>query len=408
MSFLAFARKNAVWLFAGGLMTFGSGFGQTFFISIFAGEIRQEFDLTDGEWGGIYTAGTLISAAMMMLFGGLVDRVTSRTAACLSIVGLGLVCLAMAANTTALVLIGIVFGLRFFGQGMAGHIAMVSAARWFSSNRGRAVSLISLGFSFGEALLPIIFVLIMTAAGWRSAWVVAAFVAFALALVLFRLLRQERSPKSETQASEARPGMLGRHWTRKDMLGHWLFWMILPAYICPSIFSTALFFQQVHLAEVKGWPLAGFVALIPVATTTTIIMMLVSGWLVDRFGSWVIQSIYLLPAAAAYVVIANGVGLEAAALGLFLHGVMQGMSSTLAGTFWPEFFGTRHIGSIRALAMSVMVFGSALGPGVTGYLIDQGIPFPDQMVGIAIIYVVACAICAAAMFRARRLIPAAA
>ena len=70
---LAFLSRNAPWLAAGGLLTFLSSFGQTFFISIFAGEIRADFGLSHGEWGGIYSLGTAASAAMMIWTGALTD-----------------------------------------------------------------------------------------------------------------------------------------------------------------------------------------------------------------------------------------------------------------------------------------------------------------------------------------------
>lgn len=52
-----FLKANAPWLGAGALMTLASSFGQTFFIAIFAGEIRAEFGLGHGAWGAIYTLG---------------------------------------------------------------------------------------------------------------------------------------------------------------------------------------------------------------------------------------------------------------------------------------------------------------------------------------------------------------
>ena len=42
----------------------------------------------------------------------------------------------------------------------------------------------------------------------------------------------------------------------------------------------------------------------------------------------------------------------------------------MASAFWAEFYGTRHIGAIKAMAAALMVFGSAIGPGLTGALID--------------------------------------
>ncbi len=56
-------------------MYFSSCFGQTFFISLYASEIRGTFNLSHGEWGSIYALGTLLSALAMLLFGGIVDKI---------------------------------------------------------------------------------------------------------------------------------------------------------------------------------------------------------------------------------------------------------------------------------------------------------------------------------------------
>ena len=73
MRFFDFLRLNLPWLSAGFLLTFLSSFGQTFFISLFAGEIRLAFGLSHGEWGGLYSLGTFASAMVMIWAGGLTD-----------------------------------------------------------------------------------------------------------------------------------------------------------------------------------------------------------------------------------------------------------------------------------------------------------------------------------------------
>ena len=47
MSFYDFLSKNKKWLGAGALLTLSSSYGQTFFISLFAGQIMNDFSLTD-------------------------------------------------------------------------------------------------------------------------------------------------------------------------------------------------------------------------------------------------------------------------------------------------------------------------------------------------------------------------
>ena len=83
MNTFKFARENARWLAAGILLTWSSSFGQTYFISLSAGEIREAFNLSHGEWGGIYTIGTTISAILLVQIGWVADRLRVRTLALL-------------------------------------------------------------------------------------------------------------------------------------------------------------------------------------------------------------------------------------------------------------------------------------------------------------------------------------
>ena len=131
----AFLRSNAAFLLTGALLTLTSSFGQTFFISVFAGQIMESFSLTDGEWGLIYSAGTTASAVVMVWSGVLTDRFRVRTLGALVLVGLAGACLFMAFNPFAALLPLSIFLLRFTGQGMTSHIAVVAMARWFVPSR---------------------------------------------------------------------------------------------------------------------------------------------------------------------------------------------------------------------------------------------------------------------------------
>ena len=51
---ITFLRDNARWISGGFLLTFFSSFGQTFFIGLSGEELRAKFDLSDGEFGGVY------------------------------------------------------------------------------------------------------------------------------------------------------------------------------------------------------------------------------------------------------------------------------------------------------------------------------------------------------------------
>ncbi|WP_306044410.1 nitrate/nitrite transporter [Nioella sp. MMSF_3534] len=385
---LSFLRDNAAFLLAGALLSFTSSFGQTFFISIFAGEIMSTFSLSDGDWGLIYSLGTTASAIVMVWSGVLTDRLRVRVLGAIVFAGLAFACLFMAFNPYAAFLPLSIFLLRFTGQGMTSHIAMVAMARWFVATRGKALAIAASGYAVGEAILPVLFVAAMTLIDWHYLWMVAALFILLMLPVMQRLLRQERTPQSLAESDNAL-GMNGRHWTRKEMLRHPLFWFVLPSILGPSAFVTALFFQQVHLAEVKGWSHVGFVALFPVYTGVSTLFMLLAGWAIDRFGTKRLMPFYQIPIAISFVVMASAESLWGAALAFALMAMTTGANSTLPSAFWAEFYGTRHIGGIKSIATAAMVLGSAIGPAISGVLIDRGITFPEQMLGITMWFLLA-------------------
>lgn len=406
MTFPQFMRQNARWLIAGSLLTLMSSFGQTFFISVFSGVIRQEFSLTHGAWGGIYSAGTLVSAFVMIWAGTLTDRFRVRSLGVVCLGTLAVACLAMAAIPSVWALPFVIFALRLSGQGMISHIAMVSMARWFVKMRGRALAVASLGFAIGEALLPLTFVALLTIQPWRNLWIIAALLVLLSIPLLYWLLKSERTPKSVSEDLQS-VGMSERHWLRREVLSSRLFWFMVPTLLGPSTFVTAFFFQQVHLAETKGWSHASLVALFPLLTIIGVGATLVSGWAVDRFGTTRLAPVFQLPMVGAFLVLCFAQTLFGAALAIVFMSLSIGASSTIPGAFWAEFFGTRHLGSIKAMTTAVMVLGSAIGPGLTGLLIDFGVIFEDQMIGIALYFIFASGMAWLGIKRAKHLLPVA-
>ncbi len=403
MTTLSFLRTNARWLFAGALLTFLSSFGQTFFISIFAGEIRAEYGLSHGEWGGIYTLGTTASAIVMVWAGGLTDRFRARALGWVVLGMLMFACLSMAFNHAVWALPLVIFALRFSGQGMSTHIAAVAMSRWFIATRGKALSVASLGFSFGEALLPLIFVSLMALYDWRMLWVGAALVAFLGIPTLIGLLRQERTPQSMTHSDQSM-GMQARHWTRSETLHHWLFWFMVPALLGPGAFNTAFFFHQVHFAEVKSIAHVDLVAMFPFYTIISIGAMIASGWALDRLGTGRLIPWFQLPMVAAFLAFAYASGTPTLLLGFFFLALTTGFNTTLPMAFWAEFYGTRNLGAIKAMAVAVMVLGSAIGPGITGYGIDLGLGIETQYILIAGYFIFATVMMAIGVNRARPLL----
>ena len=400
-----FILQNARWLAATALLYFCSCFGQTFFISLFAGEIRETFNLSHGDWGFIYSGGTLASAMAMLCFGGYVDKYKISLNIKIVVISLSLICLAMTFVKQVWILPFIIFGLRFFGQGMLIHIPAVAIGKWYGKNKGKALSLSIMGFSIGEAILPVIFVSLFILIGWRNSWLVGTIILFITLPIIINLLSNERIPNSSQENIIDQVGMGSKHWKRKEVLKHWVFWSVIIPFLIPPIFSTAFFFNMVHLTEIKSWSLITFTSLFPFYTGMSILTTLISGWILDKFGVEKILPFYLLPMALGLLVFSYSDTYMTAAIGFSFLGMTQGLAMMIGGTFWPVYYGTKNLGSVRSLSTSCMVFGTAIGPAVVGKLLDFSINYNLILLGMSFLAIIASVSLWFIMLKAPALLP---
>ena len=381
MSIITFLRENARWIVGGFLLTFFSSFGQTFFISLSAGDIRAEHGLSHGQFGGLYMIATLASALTLPQLGKVVDRVPIAVVAAFTIPAL-MAAISMSFATNVIWLGITIYALRLFGQGMMTHISMTAMGRWFSAQRGRAVSLATLGHNFGEAVFPSVFIFAAYALGWRGTWLAAAVV---LALVawpaIVMLMRVERTPRA-TDGPERRTAL--RDWTRGEVLRDPIFWLCLSGVLAPGFIGTTVFFHQVYLSELRGSAPEDFASSFIVMSSMTIVFALVAGQLIDRFSAIRVLPSFLLPLAASCLVLATTQSPWGAYAFMALMGISYGFSSTLFGALWPELYGAGHLGSIRAVIVAMMVLATAMGPGLTGWLIDIGVSYPAQIAAMGV------------------------
>jgi len=378
LTFGHFLSSNARWLAGGVLLTFCSSVGQTFFIASFAGAIRADFGLSHGSFGLIYMVATLGSAVSLVFIGRVLDSV-AVFAAVLIIALAGSAALMASANTVPVLLLTI-YLLRLLGQGMMTHTAMVAMGKWFVAERGRAVSVTTTGHQLGEGVLPIALVALVAIADWRTAWQLASILLLIIALPLsFLCLSIPRSPsRIDVQISEK-----GRQWTRPETLKDAPFWLVCTGVFAPSFIGTSVFFHQVHLSNIKHWPPEVIAGSFVVMAITSVFVGLITGQLVDRFTARRLLPMFLFPLTIGCALLSLATNSWAMVLFMFLLGTSYGVSSAVFGAIWPEVYGTRHLGAIRSVVSAVMVFASALGPGMTGWLIDQGIGFEWQLIFMA-------------------------
>lgn len=404
MQYVSFARANWRFLSFGMLLAFFTSFGQTYFIGLFGAEIRAEFAVSHGTFGLAYSAATLASGLSLIWLGRLIDDIDLRVF-CLVVCGaLAAACFFMAL-VPGIVTLGIAFFmLRLTGQGLLSHAYVISMARYFEKDRGKAVSVATLGHPIGEAVFPIVIVALIAAIGWRDTWFAFAALGLVVLLPLVLFLLRGHGARHDAHLAKTNEEITNdgrRHWTRAEVVRDPRFWAIQVGVLAPSFLFTGFFFHQVHLAAYKGWSLEWLATSFTGYAVASVVTALFVGPLIDRYGARRLAPVFLPPLTFAMLLLIFFDAPAAAFIYMLSAGTCVGLMFTIIAAVWAELYGTRHLGAIRALVMALLVIGSALSPGIFGWLIDQGVSF-ETMASGGLAWALAAVVCYVFAFRPQR------
>jgi|TARA_B100001094_G_scaffold276424_1_gene284614 MFS family permease len=365
-----FIHKNFNLLFFGFLIAFSSGFGQTFFISLFSNDFRATFNLSNTEFGSIYSIATVLSAITIIWAGKLIDTVNLKKYTLTIVFGMAIACLMASLAFNIFFLFLTIYFLRLFGQGLMGHTSRTTIARYFNTNRGKALAISGFGFYIGEMFYPIIIVFLILTIGWRLTWFSSSiFVFVILGLSFYFLLRNnnfkiEKNLNNNTEFQQV-------SWRRRDVLKDTKFYIYLPLSLLMSFTVTGFLFHQVFIADIKSWTMMNLAQSFIFFAVSGLIGSIFSGLLVDKFTGRKLIPFHLIPMALILVslLFSNHVYI----LYLYMAGLgfSNGFTENISNSLWAEMYGVNNLGSIKALLTFFGVLASASSPFLYGILLDQ-------------------------------------
>jgi MFS family permease len=368
--YVRFLRRYPAHVGFGFVLTFFSSLGQTFLISLYVPHILADFGLTNAVFGSLYAVATIGSSLLLMMFGGRIDYRPLAGYTYKTIVLLSAASIALGLTRHYLFLPPALLGLRFAGQGLMTHISQTVLGRHFHKDRGKALSLSSLGFSAGEMVFPLFIALTIPIVGWRTSLALNAVV---LLLVLLPTLRAfPLDELARPTESGSPPARTTAQW---GLLKTPLFWRLAPSIVLLSLTNTGFFFYQLVFAQSRGWPAAWYSLIFTGYAVSRFAFGLAGGILVDRVGARRLFSAHVLPLVLGFVLIGFISAPWAVVVFLFLAGVTLGSSSPIKSALFAELHGTARLGGVRSVYTAFMVLGTAMGPMVFGALLDVGVGF---------------------------------
>lgn len=384
-----FTRKHYPLLLFGLVTAFFGNYGQSFFIAWFGESFLTDFELTNSEYGMVYSSATLVSGFIILYVGALLDKVQLHRFSLFTSAGLAVACFLLYFASSVWHLILAIFLLRFCGQGLMFHIAYTSMAKYFNQNRGKAIGVVGFGMPLGEAILPALAVVLIANLGWRETWLALGIFLLILYWPAMLALLKKAKPRLEEFQSQVESDVVQQNsWSRMQVIKDFRFWLLIPAVMAPAFIVTGIFIHQAVLLHSKQWSEAWFATCFVVYAFSHLKASLVIGSLVDKHSGKKLAQYYLLPMLAGVALLALNINFEIIALlFMFLTGLTIGASGPVIGSLWVETYGNQHIGAIRSMVTSIMVVSTAISPVLFGWLFDRGLSY-EQMALLIIIYII--------------------
>jgi len=279
--------------------------------------------------------------------------------------------------------------MRFSGQGLMSHTSSTTISRYFNKRRGRALSSIWFGLSSAEFILPILIIFFLTIFSWRIIWqFISLIILIVLPIVVFYTIKNITIDSRESLGLEKNEKKLKdiKSWKRSEVLKDFRFYIISLNMLAMPWIATGVFIYQSFIAESKLWDIYIIPKSYMFYSITSIITLITSGFLVDKFTSRKLIPFMNLPLLFGLLILYFYDFSYSAYVFFGFVGISNGLANILGSSTWAEIYGVRYIGSIKALTTAFMVFATAFGTALFGFLIDKGFTI-EHIALVSILYI---------------------
>ena len=270
---------------------------------------------------------------------------------------------------------------------MMSHTATTTISRYFTKSRGKALSTIWFGLSTAEFILPVLVVYLLTIFTWQNIWIsISILVLIFLPITSFVLIKKLNFESREESNDQDVSNRTIKQWKRIEVLKDYRFYIVCLNMLAMPWIATGVFVYQSFITESKSWGTFVIAQSFMVYSILSVITLLASGFLIDKFTSRKLLIFMNIPLLFSTIVLIFFNNPLTAFVFLGLIGISNGLANVLGSSTWAEIYGVKHIGSIKALTTALMVFATAFGTALFGILIDKGFSI-EQIALVSFIYI---------------------
>ena len=347
---------------------------------VFVAPMQATLGIGSASFGLGLTARLIGFAASGPIVGRILDRYGARTPLSVTVVIFGgsVVLLGQVQAGWQLIALQMFMGVLGF-WGSSSLYFSVMASQWFIRQRGKAMSIMFVGFPAGIAISAPITQALIDVFGWRNAWAILGITGSAVVFIIARLVLRDRPedlglvpdglPVNPDERNGQEPSS-DLSWTVHDAIRTGAFWRMAIAFgtimfgmSAIGLFWVAYFIDRGFTPNIATWALAAY------ATSQAATSIFLAG-LVDRYQSRFLAMFGYVSFFAAFLLMLNATLMWQMFAAGALAGAGVGTGMLLQAHMWPGYFGRANIGSIRGAALPLTLMFSGVGSAATGFIFD--------------------------------------
>ncbi len=342
---------------------------------VFLKPLSQEFGWSRTQISLAFSLLTLVGGGAVVVVGRLVDRFGARKVLLPSALLFGLAFMSLYFLTAYLwhfYALYLVLGIIGSGTTPVAYSKVIS--HWFDKKRGLALALAMVGISLGAFIMPPLAQALITAVGWRQAYVVLGLLTVTGTLPVVGLLLKE-SPQLMGLAPDGGPatdaGLAAQHGQEQGLSGAeaWhtaSFWLMAWAFFLVSVSFHGCIIHLVPLLTDRGVSPQSAALAMSVAATGGFVGRLGCGYLLDRvFAPYVAVGFVGGFALGIFLLWSGAVG-GWVFVAVVLVGLGLGAELDVMPYMVSRYFGLRAFGEIYSYAFAAFVLGAVIGPLLMG------------------------------------------
>jgi MFS family permease len=341
--------------------------GQTAGVSVFVDPITTELGISRTSASVAYAIGTLAGVLPAPFIGKWIDSRGPRLAATIIAGALAAACLYMAIVQSTLML---VIGFALLRGAAVGGLSLVSqhvVNLWFVHRRGIAAAAVSIGVAVGSMTLPPCLDFLITAYGWRGAYLgVAALVAVTMIPVAVSLFR-DRPENYGLTVDAGLPALASAtkdepSFTQAEALRTGVFWLLCAMGFLTNAVGTALLLNHFSILATMSLDRSEAMNLLVAYAALQVAVTLSTGALLDRCEPRRLVPVAMVTLALTSLLALAGQGALAGWLYSLALGAAYGSQQAIGAAGYAHYFGRDHLGAIRGSSFIFGISGAAFGP----------------------------------------------